>query len=186
MLVFEPANAQRDQAIYPRRLDSAPTAISLLMFEDPLDGFLLGGVSQRIEAQPVINRANRIFDQVNQSRQVEPGRSRQRIVGALLAVGQKFIDGMLGWDFSDWMARQHDGQRDDATPSPTGEPVNAERRPIGQQDHFSGETRSAFPLPLTKQGQPNPGEYPGAWNTTTGQDKLAGPGHWVRLGIDSA
>ena len=186
MVVVEPTHAEGDQTVHPWGLDAAPTAVRLLVVQDPLDRFFLRSLAERTEAHAMVNGSQCLFDKVNKAREAETGGLWQRIIGAVLSVGEQLIDGVLGRYLPDGLPGQDYGQRDDTTARPAGETINAERSPRGQQHHFGWKPGRAFPLPLPEQRQPNAGEHPRFWDPAARQDELAGAGHGVGFGVHAA
>ena len=181
MAVGKPGSAERNQAVHPRRLDTPPAAILLLVFQYPANRLLFGPLADRVGRDAVIQRYNGLFQQRQRFGQADARRRRHRVIGVFRPVRQQFVNPMFRRDAPHRAARRDNRQRHNAAARPAGKPINAERRPVGHEHHLRQQARRPVPLPLPQQRQPYAREHPDAGQPALGHNKLPGPPHILRI-----
>ena len=177
--LVQPGVMQRNQRIYPRRLNAPPSPVRFLMIQDPLNRPPPRQTPQRLHRRFAIQVHQPI--QCKQPPRQPVVRRRKRKVGRLPPVGIQFVNlGRLRHRAVRPLG-EDDAHRHNGRPGPTGKLIDVERRPRWQQDQLRRQVGRAAPFPLPEKRQPNLGEHPRLGHPAAAQDELPRPRQFRRI-----
>jgi hypothetical protein len=172
---------QREQAVDPRRLDTAPGAVLVLMLDHPLKHEADGRRTSRRDAEVLIGVQRAIGLQEHFAPRARTG-ARHAVVEILPPLGKQLVEARLRRQRSARATGAQHAQRQHRGARPRRKVVDVEGHPLRQEDDLRRQIRCALPRPLTDQRQPVAREHAQPAEPAVSEDPLSGSDHHRIIG----